>query len=426
MTTFPSATLAALAFTCFCSVPLLAQGTEGGGPVTFERADPASVGLSAEGLARATEALQAHVDAGDIAGVVAAVVRDGRLVYFEALGHRDLEAGSPMPEDALFRVYSMTRPVTSLGILLLHDEGLLDLDDPVQRYLPRFADQRVMDGSGGTRPRARDITIAQLLTHTSGIGSRSSGAYREADVHGWDRSLERVVEAVAAAPLFEDPGTRFRYGMHAEVLGRVIEEASGMPLETFLRERIFGPLGMTDAVFHVDPSRRDRLATVYRPDAEGVLRPFEMETVPVTEPRALTSGGVGLVASTMDFLRFSQLFLDGGSVNGARLLSPESVELAKRNAVPPELLPLQPRGYWAGSGWSLGGFAVVLDPAAYNHTMRAGEFWWDGSAGTRFWIDPTENMITIVMAQVSPAGGNGFRERFKTLVDEAIEESRVP
>jgi CubicO group peptidase (beta-lactamase class C family) len=398
---------------------------------SFERVDPATVGMSAEGLSRATEALQAHIDGGDIAGVVAAVVRDGQLVYGEALGFRDIESGSPMPFDALFRAYSMTRPITALGILMLHDEGKLDVSDPVQKYLPGFADQRVLvDAQSAdpsvTRPRVGDITIAHLLTHTSGIGSRSAGMYTARNVHGWDQTLAQVVDNVAALPLFEDPGTRFRYGMHSEVLGRVIEVASGMSVEDFFETRIFEPLGMTETMFYVDSDRASRLATLYRREGDGALRPFELETIPVTEQRTLTSTGVGLVSSTMDFIRFSQLFLDDGMVGGRRLLSPEAVRMATNNAVPDAILPLQPNGYWAGSGWSLGGFAVVLDPDAYSDAVKVGEFWWDGSAGTRFWIDPHEKMITIVQAQISPAGGNGFRERFKTQVQESIVERRAP
>ena len=407
-------------------VALAAQPLPGGLNVS----PPSEAGLSAEGLARATGALQAHVDAGNIAGVVAAVVRDGRLVYLEALGSRDLEQRDPMPADALFRLYSMTRPVTSLAILMLRDDGLLELDDPVQRYLPRFSGQRVLSEPGTTdpsdsRPREGDMTLGQLLTHTAGIGSRSSSLYRAREVHRWDRSLEEVVDAAAALPLFEEPGTRFRYGMSTEVLGRVIEVVSGQSLESFLQERIFGPLGMTDTGFHVDEGRRSRLATLYRPGPDGVLAPFALETIPVTERRPLVSAGVGLVGSTLDFLRFSQFFLDGGMVEGRRLLSPEGVRLAAENGVPQPLLPLGERGYWAGSGWTMGGMAVVLDPGAYGHTVTRGEYWWDGSAGTRFWIDPTEDMVTIVMAQVSPAGGGGFREEFKSAVYRAIVDSRA-
>jgi len=390
------------------------------------RAAPDSVGLSAEKLALATADLQARVNAGDIAGVVAAVVRDGQLVYAEALGMRDIAADAEMPFDALFRTYSMTRPVTALGILMLHDEGLLNVTDSLQTYLPQFADQQVLVDANATdvsstRPRQGDITLAQLLTHTSGLGSRSSALYRGHNVHSYDQTLAQVVDNVAALPLFEDPGTAYRYGLHAEVLGRVIEVVSGQDIETFFQQRIFGPLGMSDTVFYVDAARADRLATVYRPDDDGQLQAHEMESIPVTEPRLLASAGVGLVSSTMDFLRFSQLFLDNGRVGEQQLISPAVVQMMQENAVPDALLPIGSGGYWRGSGWSLGGMAVVMDADTYNHTVNEGEYWWDGSAGTRFWIDPAQNMITIIMAQVSPASGNGFRESFKTLVYDAIE-----
>jgi len=394
-------------------------------PEGFERATPESVGLSGERLDQVTTALRAQIGAGDIPGVVAAVVKDGKLVYAEALGYMELENRTLMPFDALFRTYSMTRPITALGIIMLHDRGLLDVNDPVQKFLPQFADQPVLldaaNSEGGVRQRQGDVTLAQLLTHTSGIGSRSSSLYSANNVHSYDQTLEQVVDNVSRLPLFEDPGTFYRYGMHAEILGRVIEVVTGLDIEAFYQQWIFEPLGMSDTVFHVDAARANRLATVYRPDANGQLRPHEMEHIPVTEPRALKSSGVGLVSSTMDFLRFSQLFLDNGRVNGEQLISPEAVRMMAVNAVPDALMPIGASGYWAGSGWSLGGFAVALDPSAYNHTVVQDEYWWDGSAGTRFWIDPHNNMISIVMAQVSPASGNGFRERFKTLVYQALE-----
>ncbi|CAN5637502.1 hypothetical protein BH23GEM11_BH23GEM11_02170 [soil metagenome] len=394
--------------------------------------DPEAAGMSGAALQRITEAMEAHVEAGDVAGVVGAVMRDGKRVYHEAAGYRELESLDPMPLDALFRIYSMTRPVTAVGILLLEQDGLLSLDDPLEKYLPEFAGQTVLEDPSAadlerTRPRQGSVTLAHLLLHTSGIGSRSSALYRSSEVHGWDLSLEEVVSRVAALPLFEDPGTAFRYGMHSEVLGRVIEVVSGLPLESFFQERIFGPLHMSETMFFVDAERENRLAPVYRPGPDGTLAPHEMETIPVTRPRALASAGVGLVTTVDDFLRFAQALLDGapgaGEAGGA-LLSPLTLERIRGNAVPEELLPLGPRGYWAGSGWSLGGMAVVLDPSAYGHTVNPGEFWWDGSAGTRFWIDPEEGLVTVVMAQVSPAGGGGFRERFRTLVDEALVDRR--
>jgi CubicO group peptidase (beta-lactamase class C family) len=304
------------------------------------------------------------------------------------------------------------------------------VNDPVQKYLPKFADQRVLVDPGATapdqtRPRKGDITLAYLMTHTSGFGNRESRMYVDRHVRSWDQPLRQVVDNMASVPLFEDPGTAYRYGESADVLGRVIEVVTGMTLEDFYQQRIFGPLGMADAVYYVDAARRGRLATVYRPVAGGKLQPFEIEPIAVTEHRALISA-VGLVASTTDYLRFSQFFLDDGKVNGRRLLSPRAVQLAQKNAIPDSVLPIGKTGYNAGTGWSLGGFAVVMNPAAYDHTVSPGEFWWDGSAGTRFWIDPRENMITVIMAQIQPSDGKHFREQFKTLVYDAIEKHKTP
>lgn len=411
---------------CLAVAPCLATAQA----APLPRATPEAMGMSSAAFDRATAQLQTHVDRGDIAGVVAAVMRDGHVVYQVALGVRDVATGDPMPPDALFRMYSMTRPVTSTVILLLHDEGRLDVNDRLDKWLPAFGAQQVLVNAAArpsdsvrvppTRPRRGDITLAQLLTHTSGIGSRDAPLYRAHDVHRYDQPLADVVDGVAALPLFEDPGTRFRYGMHAEVLGRVIEVVTGQSAETFLRTRLFAPLGMRDATFRVDANGARRLATVHRKDADGRLRPHAMEALDVTDDRTLVSTGVGLVASTEDFLRFGQLFLDDGRVGERRLLSTEAVRMARENAVPEALLPLPGSGYWAGSGWTLGGFAVALDPSRYSHPVRRGEFWWDGSAGTRFWIDPVERLVIVVNAQVSPAGGGGFRERFRAAVEEAL------
>ena len=389
-------------------------------------ATPESVGLSSERLDRVTDRLQAHIDAGHIAGVVGAVVRHGRLVYMEALGQANIEAARPMPEDALFRLYSMTRSITSLAAMILWEEGAFRLDDPVSRYLPQFADQRVFADARSpdvdqTQSRSGDITVEHLLLHTSGLGSRSSSIYRAEGVRSRSISLQEMVDNAARTPLFEDPGTRWRYGISTTILGRLVEVWSGTGLEEFLQERVFEPLGMTDTGFWVEPDRADRLATVYRPSPDGELRPYQIEEVPFTERPVLIEGGVGLVASTMDFLRFSQMFLNGGELDGNRVLKPETVAMMTVNRVPDALLPLNPRSL--GRGWTLG-FSVVMDASQFPYPMNDGEFWWDGSAGTRFWIDPVEDMVTIVMAQASPAGGGGFRGEFKTGVYEAIVEER--
>ncbi len=411
-------TCTTIALACLAlAYPALAQD--------LQRASPESVGLSSAGLERATAALQAHIDAGDVAGVVAAVARDGKLVYFEALGQRDLQTRDPMPQDALFRLYSMTRSITSTAAMILWEEGKFQLDDPIATYLPQFADQRVFVDAGApdmsqTRARRGDITVRHLLTHTSGIGSRSSPIYRAERVRLRSITLPQMVDNAARVPLFEDPGTRFRYGISTTMLGRLIEIWSGMPLEQFLDERVFEPLGLRDTVFWADRDRADRLATVYRRDnASGALNPHAIEEIPFTEQPTLIEGGVGLLSSTMDFLRFSQMFLNKGELGGTRVLRPETVEMMTRNHIPDSVLPLGTRGYMAGSGWGLG-FNVVLDSSAYTFPVGEGEYWWDGSAGTRFSIDPEHGIITVIMAQVSPSRGGGFREEFKQLVYDAI------
>lgn len=412
-------TAIALAIVVF-DAPASAQG--------LPTATPESVGLSSAQLDRVTAGLQAHIDQGHIAGVVAAVVRDGRLVYMEALGQADIEAARPMPEDAIFRLYSMTRSMTSLAAMILWEEGAFQLDDPISRYLPQFVGQRVFADARSpdmdqTQSRDGDITVEHLLLHTSGLGSRSSGIYRAEGVRLRSISVEQMVDNAARTPLFEDPGTNWRYGISTTILGRLVEVWSGKPLEDYLQERVFGPLGMTDTGFWVEPEQADRLATVYRASREGELRPYQMEEIPFTEQPILIEGGVGLVASTMDFLRFSQMFLNGGELDGNRVLQPETVTMMTVNRIPDALLPIGFGRPTLGQGWGLG-FSIVMDASQYAYPVNDGDFWWDGSAGTRFWIDPTENMVTIVMAQVSPASGRGFREEFKTGVDEAITERR--
>lgn len=392
-------------------------------------ANPESAGMSSERLADATAALQAHVNRSNIAGVVAAVARHGRIVYFEALGQRDRETGDAMSRDDLFRLYSMTRPITSTAVMMLWEEGRFQLDDPIERYLPQFAGQRVFADAGApdlalTRPRSGDITVRHLLTHTSGIGSRGSPIYRAERVRLRSITLPQLVDNVVRVPLFEDPGTRFRYGVSTTVLGRLVEVWSGQPFEEFLADRIFEPLGMTDTVFWADGERADRLTTVYRLDDDsGELYPYAIEQVPFTERPALIEGGVGLLSTVGDYLRFAQMFLNGGALDGVRVLAPETVVLMTRNHVPDAVMPLSSSGYLAGSGWGLG-FNVVLEPHRYSFPVGDGEYWWDGSSGTRFSIDPEHGLITVIMAAVSPSRGGGFREEFKDLVHRAIVDEQ--
>ena len=235
-----------------------------------------------------------------------------------------------MPADAIFRLYSMTRPITSLAALMLYEEGKLGLDDPVSRYLPKLANRRVFDDPDDpvmtrTHPATREMMVTDLIRFTSGLGGRNSRIYRDHDVRSREISIQQFIENVAGIPLFEEPRSRWRYGISTTVLGRIVEVVSGQPLDEFLEEQVFEPLGMRDADFWVPRDARSRLATVYRPSDEGGLRPVQLESVPFTERPALIEGGIGLLSSTVDFLRFSQMCLNGGELDGVRLVTPETI-----------------------------------------------------------------------------------------------------
>ncbi|MBL4572688.1 MAG: beta-lactamase family protein [Gammaproteobacteria bacterium] len=387
-----------------------------------------SVGMSAAGLAKATERLQQHIDDGELAGVVAAVARDGKLVYFESLGKLSLESGKPMQNDALFRIYSMARQITSAVVLKLYQEGKFQLDDPIKMYLPEFESQRVLLDSSSTditqtKVRTGDITVANLLTHTSGLGSRSSALYRENNVRDKRITLDQMTTNAAHIPLFQDPGTQFRYGIHATILGKLVEIWSGQPFEDYLQENILDPLEMDSTMFWAEGIDADRLAELYRP-RNGRLEPYKIESVPWTSRPTLVEGGVGLLSSVPDYLNFSQMVLDGGKFNGKTILEEETVALMYQNAVPDQAMPIGNRGYWLGSGWTLGGFNLVMIPAEYSFPVSEGTIWWDGSAATRFFIDPIESTVIVIMAQVSPSSGGGFREIFSEMIDKAIVERR--
>ncbi len=389
----------------------------------LQPAAPESAGMDAAKLELATARLRQHVDDGEIPGVVAAVARDGKLVYFESLGRHDLENDREMRPDTLFRIYSMTRQITSIAVLQQYEQGRFEFDDPVSMYLPEFAAQRVLLDPGGadigrTRERVGDMTVAHLLTHTSGLGSRGSALYREHNVRDKSISLDEMTANAARMPLFHDPGTAFRYGIHATILGKLVEVWSGRPFDEYLREHLFEPLGMDSTMFWAEGADAERLAVVYRP-ADGRLRPYRIEQVPWTARPPLIEGGVGLLSTVPDFMRFAQMVLNKGELDGRRVLRTETAELIYRNAVPDAAMPIGSGGYWRGSGWTLGGFNLVMDASAYNFPVNNGVIWWDGSAGTRYFIDPGENMVMVIMSQVSPAAGGGFRENFRCLVDAA-------
>ena len=400
--------------TCLSLIAALLLVTTAAGQQPLRPVPPATIGLAPEGLAEATALLEQFVADGRIAGGVAAVARRGQLGYLKAVGVQDLASKTPMTERSLFRIYSMTKAITAVAAMMLHDEGRFRLDDPVSKYLPEFAAVKVVDAPGAEpRAPARPITVEDLLLHTSGLSHRTSELYRTLGVRSRADTLPAFIRKITAAPLMEDPHTRFRYSEATTVLGRLVEIWSGEPFDRVLARRILQPLGMSDTVFHVEGERRARLATVYGPAPGGGLVPVEVEPVPFTERPALLEGAVGLVSSVPDFLRFAQMLLDGGTFNGVRVLTAETTARITANGLPPEVLAL--RG--GRMGWGLANVNVLM--TADGAGASVGEYGWDGTAGTIFWNDPVKQTVVVLMTQSAPANPDGLRQKFKAIVDRA-------
>jgi CubicO group peptidase (beta-lactamase class C family) len=382
------------------------------GAEPFPRATPESVGLNPAKLQEATDLMNRLVAERRIAGAVAAVARRGKLAYLEAVGVQDLETRAPMAERSMFRIYSMTKPVTSVAAMMLHERGRFALNDPVSKFIPEFKNVVVASPEGGTRPPAREITVEDLLLHTSGINHRTSQLYQREKVRSRADTFAQFIANIVRVPLMEDPGTRYRYSESTTVVGRLVEIWSGEPFDRFLANRIFQPLGMTDTVFWVAPEQAPRFAVRYAL-TNGQLVPNEIEDVPFTVRPTLLEGAVGLVSTAPDFLRFSQMLLNKGELGGVRLLSAKSVESMTANGLSEAVMKER-----NGMGWGLGNVEVVVDPARQKMPANRGEYGWNGSAGTYFWNDPSTGTITILMTQ--------FAERlpgqFKAIVQQAVQQ----
>lgn len=378
---------------------------------------PEAAGFSAVRLEAATELLEQFVAGRKIAGAVAGVARQGRLAYLRAIGVQDFETRAPMTERSIFRIYSMTKPVTAVAAMMLHEEGRFQLSDQVSKYLPEFERVGVFTSPGGpTRPPASPVTVRDLLLHTSGLSHRTSELYQQVNVRVRTDTLEQFVEKIVSVPLMEDPGTTYRYSEATTVVGRLVEIWSGQPFDEFVRERILRPLGMADTGFYVEGAKRSHLATMYRMDA-GRLTPFEIEPiVPFTERPALLEGAVGLVSTVPDYLRFSQMLANGGELDGKRLLRADTVAAMVSNGLSPRVMETRP----GPMGWGLANVNVLMESRGVDYPARAGEYGWNGSAGTVFWIDPADKLITVLMWQNQPSNPEGLRERFKTLVHQAL------
>lgn len=392
-------------------------------------AQPEEVGLSSKRLERLTDALHAYVEEGELAGSVTLVARRGKIVYHEAVGHRDRESSAPMEPDTIFRIASQTKAIVSVGALILMEEGKLLLADPVGKYIPEFLETTVAvqrdDGGYDVVEASRPITIRDLLTHTSGIGYGAGvggDEWAAAGLQGWyfadrDEQIGESVARMAALPAQAQPGERWIYGYNTDILGAVIERVSGEPLDEFLRERILAPLGMTDTHFYLPPAKHDRLATVYSSADQGLERaPNPGNSVGqgayVEGPRRSFSGGAGLLSTATDYARFLQMLLSGGELDGERIVSRKTVELMTTSN-------LDAVTFNSGQGFGLG-VSVVEDVGARGTPGSIGEFGWGGAYHTTYWADPREELLVVHLTQLLPAVGVDDQGKVRALVYQAI------
>jgi CubicO group peptidase (beta-lactamase class C family) len=424
--------VACLALLLFPAIPRAAE---------LPAASPEDVGLSSTRLARVGQAFRGEIDRGKLPGAVLLVARKGRVAYFESLGVRDPATGDPMPRDAIFRVYSMTKPLASVAAMMLMEEGRLLLTDPVSQFLPALANRQV------SVPRVdpatakvtyvlvaadREMTVQDLLRHTSGLvygeltgHAHVNDAYARAGLGNLKPLLaltpEEQLERLAKVPLAHQPGRVWEYGVSTDVLGRVVEKVSGTTLGGFLQERLFVPLGMKDSGFVVPPDKRRRLAEPFATDpATGA----PSDLIDVTSPQGNESGGAGAVSTATDYLRFCQMLLNGGQLDGQRIVSRATVALMTSD----HLGPIADAGPGPGelllgtAGYAFGlGFAVRREAGLAGLPGSPGEYMWAGYAGTYFWVDPREELIGILMTQAPGPARRYYRKLFKQLVYQALE-----
>ncbi len=436
-----SFTLAALALLAACATP----GPGSGPNSQIVPGAPESAGMSSQRLAMVTSAFKTEIDQGRLPGVVIAVARRGKLVYHEALGYQDRTAGTPMQKDSIFRIYSMTKPLASVAAMTLVEDGTIQLTDPVSKYLPAFKDMKVSvqrkDADGKVVnelvPASRPILVHDLLRHTAGLaygevtpnavvkeGYTKAGLFKPnvIDFDTRDLTPEQFTERLAQQPLVGHPGQMWQYSLATDALGRVVEAASGQRLSAYLDQRVFRPLGMKDTGFYVPPEKMSRLAQPFARPASG---PFISPQIDVSRPPGNDSGGAGAVGTATDYLRFAQMMLNGGSLEGQRIISRPTAELMMSDHVgdrpgvpgtPPELL-LGTQGYGFGLG-----FLVRNGTGLAGVPGSPGESMWAGYGGTYFWVDPKEQIAAVLMSQGPGATRAYYRKMVKTLVYQAITD----
>jgi CubicO group peptidase (beta-lactamase class C family) len=399
---------------------------------------PASLGVSTERLDRLHASMKGFVDRKEVGGIVTLIAREGKTVDLHAVGFQDVEKSLPMKTDAIFRIASMTKPVTSVAIMMLFEEGKLFLTDPVTRFIPAFKGAMVMEGVGVDAkpvPARRAISIRDLLAHKSGItygflnGAAVGNGYRKNGVTdgltSTPMTLEENINKLAAEPLVSQPGAAFNYSLSTDVLSRVVEVASGQPFNVFVKERILKPLKMSDTDFSVPESKWSRFVTVYSPDGKGGIRPMSdpeafgnanmSPWAYYKEGKTYFSGGAGLASTASDYARFANMLLNGGSLDGVRVLGPKTIELMTRSHTSDLTPPLPLLG--PGSNFGLG-FRIVTDLASTQTLGSDGLFGWSGIYGTYFWVDPKEKLVAVMMVQKYP--GANVSTTFQPMVYQAL------
>ena len=391
------------------------------------RDQPDAVGMSSARLARIAPAMQRYIDAELTPGVITAVMRHGKLIHYKAQGHMDVASAKPMREDAIFRIASMTKPIASVALMMLWEEGRFQLRDPVSKFIPEFAAAQVStaaDASGTTGelvPPKRPIQIRDMLTHTAGLANHYSGnvaAYRQAMNTPRPKSNDEQIKRLAELPLNYHPGEEWQYSAATNVVGHLVEIISGQSLDEFLRQRIFEPLQMPDTHFYLDNTKGGRLTTQYTPDENNKIKaqdPGSKQSRWITSPRNLFSGAGGLVSTVRDYLRFQQAMLNGGEIDGNRILAPSTVSLMLENHTGD--LPLWLPG--PGMGFGLG-YGVVVDRGAAATPLSEGAGYWGGAYCTLSWIDPEQNLVGVLMTQVRPYSHLNIRQDFQVLTYQAI------
>ena len=399
-------------------------------------------GISIEALARLDQHLiSRYIEPQRIAGCVTLIARRGEIAHLSALGMMDSERNRPMATDAIFRIYSMSKPITSVALMQLHERGLFQLSDPVNRFIPQWQNLQVLTGGEypnyTTGPPDRHMTFRDLLSHQSGLtygfegGPLEAGyfeheVYRAGTMRG--RSLQSMIDRLADLPLKFSPGDHWNYGISTDVCGYLVQVISGRRFDEYLQEHVFDPLGMSDSGFHVPAEKHDRLAVNYELDPDDQLRVLDaFGSDEFLEPPAFLSGGGGLVASAPDYWRFCQMLLNGGQLDGVRILGPKTIELMTINHLPNNgELSACALGRWIdpandGIGFGLG-FAVLIDVPRTGNVGSVGECHWAGTASTTFWIDPAEELIAIFMTQFMPSDTFNFRDELKQIVYAGLVE----